>query len=202
MDRQERHRVSVWLGLLLGDCLQGDPNLVFPTGSWGSVRTTNIKMAVPSTPASVTYAWSVGDYGNCSALCGGGQQRRTVSCLDSFGNTAPAYACQQPAPPSNRSCQTQPCQASLPSGFALVLGDWGTCNSSCGYGSRTRSAMCISREGYVGSLMSCYATPAGALREVGPVCAALTCGTLAVPAAGLNSLARNRFGAIMLRVAE
>ncbi|KAF8062687.1 Papln [Scenedesmus sp. PABB004] len=143
----------------LAATLAGDPNLVFPTATWGSVRCTNIRVAAPATPAALAYAWSVGDYGNCSALCGGGRQARRVACLDSLGNDAQPSACAPPAPPASRACQTQPCQASLPTEFSLALGGWGACNSSCGAGSRTRSATCISREGYVGSLANCATTP-------------------------------------------
>lgn len=62
-----------------------------------------------------------------------------------------------------RPCQTQPCAASLPTSFSLVLGPWSACNSTCSYGGRTRSANCVSKEGYIGSLDSCGTSPAGAL---------------------------------------
>jgi hypothetical protein len=57
----------------------------------------------------------------------------------------------------------QPCQASLPSAFNLVLGPWGPCNSSCSYGSRTRAATCVSKEGFIGSLASCGTALEGVL---------------------------------------
>eukprot|EP00879_Flechtneria_rotunda_P014149 GHRR01014781.1.p1 GENE.GHRR01014781.1~~GHRR01014781.1.p1 ORF type:complete len:598 (+),score=179.22 GHRR01014781.1:1483-3276(+) len=154
----------------LASTLQGDPNLVFPTAAWGTVRTVNVKVVMPSTPEAVTYSWSVGDYGNCSALCGGGQQTRLVVCLDSVGNAADSTLCPSPMPASSRSCQMQPCQASLPTAFSLVLGEWGPCNSSCGPGSRTKSAMCISKEGYVGSLSSCHTTPEALAQQLWEEC--------------------------------
>ncbi len=35
----------------------------------------------------------VGDWGQCSATCGGGIQNRTVQCMDQFGKTAASSYC-------------------------------------------------------------------------------------------------------------
>jgi hypothetical protein len=91
---------------------------VFPTGSWGTVRTVAVKSAMPANPSSTVYSWFVGDYGNCSALCGGGQQRRTVTCLDNLSNAAPASLCPQPAPANNRHVKLQ--LASAEGGDAMI----------------------------------------------------------------------------------
>lgn len=86
----------------LANTLQSDPNLILPTATWGSVRTTNIKAAQPAAPASISYNWVVGDYTNCSVMCGGGSQQRQVACLDNYGNAADPTMCPQPAPQSSR----------------------------------------------------------------------------------------------------
>jgi hypothetical protein len=86
----------------LAGTLQSDPNLVLPTGMWGALRTTNVRVVQPSLANSVRHAWNVGEYSNCSALCGGGSQMRSVTCLDSFGNAADASMCGGAAPPSAR----------------------------------------------------------------------------------------------------
>lgn len=86
----------------LAATLQSDPNLVFPTATWGSVRTTNVKTAQPALSDSIAFAWSVGEYSNCSVLCGGGTQTRAVACQDSLGNPADASLCGGAAPPSSR----------------------------------------------------------------------------------------------------
>ncbi|KAF6252354.1 hypothetical protein COO60DRAFT_1644127 [Scenedesmus sp. NREL 46B-D3] len=162
---------------LPGGTLQGDPNLVFPTATWGSVRTVNIKEALPTALATVVYNWKVGDYGDCSKLCGGGVQARRVQCLDNYGNEADTSSCPQATPAHERACQTQPCQASLPTNFTLQLGDWGPCNSTCGYSSRTRSAVCMSQEGYLTSLSSCYASPGELWQDMWQPCAQPECPT-------------------------
>jgi hypothetical protein len=64
-----------------------------------------------------------------------------------------------------RACQTQPCQASLPSYFEVVLGAWGPCNATCSYGGRTRTAMCVSKEGYIATLGNCNTSPEGVLTD-------------------------------------
>ena len=63
--------------------LQDDPNLIFPTATWGEIVTSDVRLVLPATPASLSFGWAVGNYGNCSRLCGGGQQTRRVVCMDS-----------------------------------------------------------------------------------------------------------------------
>lgn len=79
-----------------------DPNLILPTATWGSVRTTNTKIAQPVAPASINYIWRTGEYSDCSVMCGGGTQQREVSCWDSYGNPADASMCSSPAPSISR----------------------------------------------------------------------------------------------------
>lgn len=86
----------------LSTTLQSDPNLILPTAKWGSLRTTNIKIAQPAVLASVSYTWVIGEYTNCSVMCGGGTQQRQVSCLDNYGNAADPSMCSMPVPASNR----------------------------------------------------------------------------------------------------
>lgn len=90
----------------LATTLQSDPNLILPTATWGSVRTANIKVAQPAAPASITYIWNVGEYTNCSVMCGGGVQQRQVSCLDNYANVADPSMCTPPMPASSR-CDMQ-----------------------------------------------------------------------------------------------
>lgn len=60
-----------------------------------------------------------------------------------------------------RACQTQSCQSSKPAGFVFTLGDWGTCNATCGYGVRTRTMTCVSVQGFIGALSDCKLTTEG-----------------------------------------
>ncbi|GBF95634.1 hypothetical protein Rsub_08616 [Raphidocelis subcapitata] len=152
------------LRALLVSTLQSDANFVFPSAAWGVVRAANIQEAAPATPEPVTFAWLPGEYGKCSALCGGGWQARlgarNLSCISSLGVEAPPSACPSPPPPSNRTCHEQDCRGSGPSGFSLSFGPWSACDAACGPSKRLRSVTCASREGYLAQLTSCTADPA------------------------------------------
>lgn len=82
--------------------LDKDPNMVFPTAAWGTIRTTNIVYRAPERNSELTYYWFASDYGDCSALCGGGQQTRQLACMDSRGTPAADSDCPQPTPASTR----------------------------------------------------------------------------------------------------
>lgn len=60
-----------------------------------------------------------------------------------------------------RACQTQSCQSSKPAGFVVTMGEWGTCNATCGYGVRTRTMTCVSVQGFIGALSDCELTTEG-----------------------------------------
>ena len=57
--------------------------------------------------------WEAGQWGGCSAVCGGGVQWRAVNCTDIFGAAHPAIDCTNgfagPSPPLSQSCNTQAC---------------------------------------------------------------------------------------------
>ena len=147
---------------LLVATLLSDANYILPSAAWGVARALNVREALPRTPVPATYAWRAGEYGDCSALCGGGWQTRSVSCESSLGGAAPPALCPQPAPPGNRSCQEQDCTSSGPRGFALVFGAWSACNAQCGAANRSRAVTCQSADGYLAQLGSCPGTaPAG-----------------------------------------
>ncbi|KAH9494936.1 Protein madd-4 [Bulinus truncatus] len=87
-------------------------------------------------------SWRIGDFGECSRTCGGGLMSREVKCiqpidvsLDKVLNL-PDIMCEQPAPPSSRDCNTQPCPANWASGH------WSQCSVSCGVGIELRPVVC------------------------------------------------------------
>lgn len=82
--------------------LDKDPNMVFPTAAWGQIRTSNIIYRAPEVASELSFNWYASDYGNCSALCGGGLQTRQVACMDSLSNPAAESSCPQPAPTTSR----------------------------------------------------------------------------------------------------
>ncbi|XP_053330825.1 papilin isoform X2 [Spea bombifrons] len=109
------------------------------------------------------YQWSYGSWSECSAECGGGYQSRLVFCT--IDNEAyPDPMCRdKPAPPSNRTCSTQPCPQMKRMSYlyqptlwnrivntkmtSWKVSEWGQCSASCGGGIQTRSVYCVSYEG-------------------------------------------------------
>ncbi|MBN1774477.1 MAG: thrombospondin type-1 domain-containing protein, partial [Deltaproteobacteria bacterium] len=56
-----------------------------------------------------TYDWQTGDWGTCSAICGGGTQSRRVTCVRSDGVSVEDALCSGTRPASSRACNTDPC---------------------------------------------------------------------------------------------
>ncbi|KAM4662260.1 papilin isoform 2-T2 [Discoglossus pictus] len=98
---------------------------------------------LPNQGSAEDYHWSYGSWSECSAECGGGYQSRLVFCT--IDNEAyPDVMCRDiPAPPSNRTCSTQPC----PQMKRWKVSEWGPCSATCGGGVQTRSVFCVSYEG-------------------------------------------------------
>jgi hypothetical protein len=69
---------------------------------WGVMSASNVKEVMPSSSSTIEFEWNMGDYSNCSVLCGGGQQFREVHCKDNFGNYVQEGSCPQPPPPATR----------------------------------------------------------------------------------------------------
>ncbi|ESO96234.1 hypothetical protein LOTGIDRAFT_174945 [Lottia gigantea] len=58
------------------------------------------------------YRWRVGPWGECSAKCGTGKQRRMTICVDKFNNKKSRRRCDMRyKPPSSQNCYTNPCYA-------------------------------------------------------------------------------------------
>lgn len=69
----------------------------------------------------------VGNWGACSASCGGGTQEYTITNPGSFGGASCEFADK-----ATRTCNNQPC-----TGNSACVGAWGTCNPSTGLQSYT-----------------------------------------------------------------
>lgn len=68
----------------------------------------------------VTTSWSTGDYGSCSASCGGGVQTRAVVCKDNNGVTRADSWCASPKPSSSQACNESACApAQTPNSITL-----------------------------------------------------------------------------------
>ncbi|KAF6732615.1 A disintegrin and metalloproteinase with thrombospondin motifs 7 [Oryzias melastigma] len=75
-------------------------------------------------------AWYTSSWGQCSEVCGGGEQQRIVTCPEENG-------CDRDLQPSNiQACNSQPCAQWL-------TGSWGECSASCGGGVQQRLIKCV-----------------------------------------------------------
>uniref|UniRef100_A0A3Q0SHJ4 ADAM metallopeptidase with thrombospondin type 1 motif 7 n=1 Tax=Amphilophus citrinellus TaxID=61819 RepID=A0A3Q0SHJ4_AMPCI len=74
--------------------------------------------------------WYTSSWGQCSEVCGGGQQQRIVTCPEED-------QCDRNHQPSTiQSCNSHPCDQWL-------TGSWGQCSASCGGGVRHRLIKCV-----------------------------------------------------------
>ncbi|KAG7221757.1 hypothetical protein INR49_029140, partial [Caranx melampygus] len=74
--------------------------------------------------------WYTSSWGQCSEICGGGEQQRIVTCPEED-------RCNKDLQPSNiQSCNSQPCAQWL-------TGSWGQCSASCGGGVQHRLIKCV-----------------------------------------------------------
>ncbi|XP_053177838.1 A disintegrin and metalloproteinase with thrombospondin motifs 7 [Scomber japonicus] len=74
--------------------------------------------------------WYASSWGQCSEVCGGGEQQRIVTCPEED-------RCERDLQPSNiQSCNSQPCAQWL-------TGSWGQCSASCGGGVQRRLIKCV-----------------------------------------------------------
>uniref|UniRef100_A0A665UVS2 ADAM metallopeptidase with thrombospondin type 1 motif 7 n=1 Tax=Echeneis naucrates TaxID=173247 RepID=A0A665UVS2_ECHNA len=74
--------------------------------------------------------WYTSSWGQCSEICGGGEQQRIVTCPEED-------ECDRDLQPSNiQSCNSQPCAQWL-------TGSWSQCSASCGGGVQHRLIKCI-----------------------------------------------------------
>ena len=84
------------------------------------------------------FEWAVDDWSDCSAVCGGGERRRNITCLlTNNDTTVDDERCLGNQPEGVASCGEEACQ------FEWVLGEWGECVSeSCEGGRRWRDVRC------------------------------------------------------------
>lgn len=98
-------------------------------------------------PVAIDGGWS--SWSSCSATCGSGTQTR--SCT----NPLPMNGGATCNGISQQSCSTQSCVPLDYVAYRWVIGIWSACSTTCGGGTQTRSAQCVSDSGAVVSDMSC-----------------------------------------------
>ncbi|XP_072317058.1 A disintegrin and metalloproteinase with thrombospondin motifs 16 [Eucyclogobius newberryi] len=97
---------------------------------------------VPCNTQPCPASWSVGEWGECSRSCGGGEQTRQVQCAQKTSSSnmdpLPGSQCPQPTPGRRQSCNTHSCPP------AWSSGPWSQCSRKCGNGLRKRAVLCAS----------------------------------------------------------
>ncbi|XP_040267540.1 papilin isoform X1 [Bufo bufo] len=83
--------------------------------------------------------WSIGPWTQCSAECGEGIQKRTVTCKTDTGAIVQDTAClHQVKPLDNQICYAETCVEEI----GWHIGEWGLCSKSCSNGIRKRQVVC------------------------------------------------------------
>ncbi|TRY98459.1 hypothetical protein DNTS_017514, partial [Danionella cerebrum] len=74
--------------------------------------------------------WFTSSWGQCSEVCGGGEQQRLVTCPET------GRCDENVEPPSIQACNVHPCNQ-------WITGSWGQCSVSCGGGIQRRLVKCV-----------------------------------------------------------
>ncbi|NXE46917.1 PPN protein, partial [Casuarius casuarius] len=105
-----------------------------------------------------TKRWKTGEWGSCSATCGGGTQTRSVYCVAYDGQSSQgvvdnaecmAFA-QQPR--SSQPCNMRQCAT-------WSTGPWSECSTSCGEGVQIRTVTCRTQQGSQAQDFVCVMEP-------------------------------------------
>uniref|UniRef100_A0A8C3IAL8 ADAM metallopeptidase with thrombospondin type 1 motif 13 n=1 Tax=Chrysemys picta bellii TaxID=8478 RepID=A0A8C3IAL8_CHRPI len=95
----------------------------------------------PCAMAPCPQGWVAGDFGPCSATCGGGAMERLVRCMKKEGGlilTLPDSKCTDaPKPASTKACSTEPCP------IRWKESELGKCSAICGVGVTQQNVTCV-----------------------------------------------------------
>ncbi|XP_074886688.1 papilin [Buteo buteo] len=102
--------------------------------------------------------WKTGEWGSCSATCGGGTQTRSVYCVAFDGQSSQGVVdnaecmafTQQPR--SSQPCNVRQCAT-------WSTGPWSECSASCGEGVQTRTVTCRTQQGSQAQDFACLMEP-------------------------------------------
>ncbi|NXR18212.1 PPN protein, partial [Cinclus mexicanus] len=109
-------------------------------------------------PCPQTKRWKTGEWGSCSATCGGGTQTRSVYCVvfdgQSWQGVVDDTECMAFAQQPRRS---QPCNVRQCATWST--GPWSECSASCGEGVQTRTVTCRTQQGSQAQDFACLMEP-------------------------------------------
>ncbi|KAI8483171.1 peptidase [Branchiostoma belcheri] len=93
--------------------------------------------------------WNVGPWGECSAPCGRGIEKREVHCREKQGLgyylDVEDWRCHiYSKPPTERPCNVREC--SLTAVYSWLIGEWLECSATCGAGFQSRNVVCQGKE--------------------------------------------------------
>lgn len=100
------------------------------------------------------YNWLIGEWGTCSATCGGGTRSRSVLCKFTDGTTAADNRCPTPKPATQEVCNSEPCT----NVYNWRTTDWSACSKTCGSGTQTRIVYCANQSGATADASLCTGT--------------------------------------------
>ncbi|XP_022109098.1 A disintegrin and metalloproteinase with thrombospondin motifs 9-like isoform X2 [Acanthaster planci] len=103
-------------------------------------RPRNIEVCNTRVPCPL---WSFGEWGQCSATCGGGIQSRLVRCRLRSGRTLPNSCNILTKPEDTRICRSNPC----PTHHSWRPRPWSLCSVTCGTGIQQRTVTCQDEAG-------------------------------------------------------
>eukprot|EP00118_Oscarella_pearsei_P025899 m.308995 g.308995 ORF g.308995 m.308995 type:complete len:1646 (+) comp45241_c0_seq1:82-5019(+) len=119
--------------------------------------------------AAIFGQWRTGQWGQCSASCGRGVQRRSRGCADYKRRrlVAEQHCNQRSSPPTERECLLRHCED-----YKWKATVWTICSKLCGKGVQTRRLVCVdSKDTPVGDRQcSNIARPALSIGCTGEIC--------------------------------
>ncbi len=101
-------------------------------------------------PSSV-YSWDFGGWSQCSMACGGGDQTRTVACVDKNDVVVPDSECVGTKPNNSQTCNMQACVNT----YSWNIGPYGQCSKACDGGTKVRVVTCQHKNGTFTSDSNC-----------------------------------------------
>ncbi|KFW89492.1 Papilin, partial [Phalacrocorax carbo] len=105
-----------------------------------------------------TKRWKTGEWGSCSATCGGGTQTRSVYCVAFDGQSSQGVVDNAECMPfAQQPRSSQPCNMRQCATWST--GPWSECSASCGEGVQTRTVTCRAQQGSQAQDFACLMEP-------------------------------------------